>query len=163
MATPPPGPGVSRLLGRVSDQRRGRRDGSGDPEQETPGELERSAWQVWIPGHWPSYTDIHESGNHYTTRRIKLKWQDDVALLVKAAKVPACGSVWLRYTHYRRERRGDKSNLASAAMKIVEDALVTSRVIRDDCWRFVVGFSHDFVIDPVEGLKVIIIDMGKPV
>lgn len=121
------------------------------------------AWLLWLPGRWPTYTDLHESGNHYVTRRTKLKWQNDVAMFIKAGRIPPIGSAFLRYYHYRRDRRCDKSNLAAGAMKIVEDALVTTKVLRDDRWRFVVGFSHEFFVDPAEGLKVIIVDCGIPV
>lgn len=126
-------------------------------------EGDRAAWLLWLPGRWPTYTDIHERGNHFTTRRLKLKWQGDVQLFLQAGGVPHLGSVSLRYTHYRADRRCDKSNLASGAMKIVEDALVKAKVIRDDRWRFIVDFDHTFTVDKAEGLKVVIIDRGNPV
>lgn len=69
--------------------------------------------------------------------------------------------MYLDYHHFRKDRRCDKSNLAAAAMKIIEDALVQIHVIADDRWSFVTGFAHSFAIEPKEGLRVRIIDMGK--
>lgn len=121
------------------------------------------AWLLWVPGHWPTYTNLVERGNHFTTRRLKLKWQNDVALFIKAGKIPPLPAVHLRYYHYRKDRRCDKSNLAAGAMKIVEDALVQTDVLVDDRWRFVVDFHHQFFVDKVEGLKVVIIEAADSV
>ena len=116
-----------------------------------------------MPGNLPTYTDIHEKGNHFATRRVKLKWQNDVALFIKAGKIPALDAVHLRYYHYRRDRRSDKSNLAAGAMKIVADALVQTGVLVDDRWRFIVDFHHEFIVDKSEGLKVVIIEGANTV
>lgn len=111
-------------------------------------------WTVFIPGHWPGYSQVHKSHQHYAATRLKLRWQESAALLLKVTRIPRLESVYLSYLHRRADRRSDKSNLAFFAMKTVEDALVQIGVIQDDKWRFVDGFEHDFEITKAEGLGV---------
>lgn len=89
------------------------------------------------------------AGNGYA--RLKRTLQDQVRIFIRQARVkgeltPVKGPVVLAYEHRRPNRRADPSNVAAAAMKIVEDALVTEGIIEGDGWGAVVGFSHSFAV-----------------
>lgn len=66
--------------------------------------------------------------------------------------------VMMHYTWYERDRRRDKDNIAFAR-KFVQDALVKSRVLENDGWRHIEGFSDDFAVDPkTPRVEVVITD-----
>lgn len=42
----------------------------------------------------------------------------------------------------------DKSNICTFGMKVIEDTLVKLHIIDDDGWKNVIGFEHEFQVDP---------------
>ena len=54
------------------------------------------------------------------------------------------------HIHYRfieKNRRRDKDNIASFAIKVIQDALVQVEVIKNDGWKEVESFSCTFGVD----------------
>ncbi len=47
----------------------------------------------------------------------------------------------------RKNRRRDLDNISSFGRKVVQDALVSAGVLKDDGWKHVVGFSDRFDVD----------------
>lgn len=80
---------------------------------------------------------------------IKRKRTEQVAYLCRAQlrgwkpKTP----VRLDYTYYERDRKRDKDNVAGLAHKVVQDGLVKAKVIPNDGWDGVDGFSDTFRVD----------------
>lgn len=58
--------------------------------------------------------------------------------------------VSIHYHFYEVDRRRDKSNIASLAMKFIEDALQQCGVLQNDNWDCVAGFDYEFFIDKKE-------------
>lgn len=162
MAAPKDSDGVPRLLGDVQPQLSGRRGGhlAGHPIEAAPTDktLIVRQWAFSVPGHWPCYSDIRALHGGQAEKK---RWQRDTEWRAKIAKVGRCESIYIRYRHRRANKRADKSNLAAAAMKIVEDALVNVDVIPDDRWDYIAGFAHDYLLTKDEGLDIFVIDMGK--
>ncbi len=52
----------------------------------------------------------------------------------------------IRVKWYCKDRRKDKDNIA-AGMKFILDGLVAAKVIPNDTWEYVKGFSHEFAVD----------------
>lgn len=78
----------------------------------------------------------------------KRKWQRVVLTAAKEAGV----SQWMDGCHFHYSfsepnRRRDPSNIASAATKFIEDALVLGCIIPDDGWKFVRSISYSWTID----------------
>lgn len=52
--------------------------------------------------------------------------------------------------HYRwieRDRRRDKDNIAAFGRKVIQDALVRMKALRNDGWNNIEGFSDEFAVD----------------
>lgn len=55
--------------------------------------------------------------------------------------------VVMRYRWYEKDRRRDLDNISSFGRKVIQDALVSTRVIENDGWKEIRGFSDEFYID----------------
>lgn len=55
--------------------------------------------------------------------------------------------VFMEYTWVEKNRRRDLDNISSFGRKVIQDALVTAGVLKDDGWKYVVGFSDRFQVD----------------
>lgn len=60
-------------------------------------------------------------------------------------KIP--GMVHIHYRYYESSKRRDKSNVASMAVKVIEDALQKCGVLSNDGWANISGYSQDFFVD----------------
>lgn len=56
--------------------------------------------------------------------------------------------VRIHYMFYEPNRRRDKSNVAAGGIKVIEDALVKMKVIKNDGWKQIDGGVYsDFAVD----------------
>ncbi len=55
--------------------------------------------------------------------------------------------VVLKFAWYEPNRKRDHDNVSSFGRKVIQDALVKCKVLQDDGWRCVVGFTDDFYCD----------------
>ena len=55
--------------------------------------------------------------------------------------------VFMEYTWVEKNRRRDLDNISSFGRKVIQDALVETGVLKDDGWKYVVGFSDRFQVD----------------
>lgn len=55
--------------------------------------------------------------------------------------------VIIHYHFYESDTKRDKSNIASLAMKFIEDALQEVGILKNDNWKFVVNFDFTFDVD----------------
>ncbi len=55
--------------------------------------------------------------------------------------------VFMEYTWAEPNKRRDKDNISSFGRKVIQDALVAAGVLKDDGWKYVVGFSDRFEVD----------------
>ena len=56
--------------------------------------------------------------------------------------------VRLNYTFYEPNKKRDKDNISGFAHKVIQDSLVKSRILKNDGWNYIDGFTDDFAIDP---------------
>lgn len=57
------------------------------------------------------------------------------------------GRVYMEYRWYEPNRRRDLDNISSFGRKVIQDALVETRVLENDGWKNIVGFSDEFYTD----------------
>lgn len=72
--------------------------------------------------------------------------------------------VIIHYTFYEQNKRRDKDNILSCAMKFVQDSLVKTHVLSGDGWKEIENFTHEFYVDSKNPrIEVILeeIDNGK--
>lgn len=55
--------------------------------------------------------------------------------------------VYIVYHWYEKNRRRDKDNISSFGRKVIQDALVKSRYLKNDGWDNIVGFEDHFFVD----------------
>ena len=55
--------------------------------------------------------------------------------------------VFMKYRWYEPNEKRDRDNVSSMGRKVIQDALVETKVLKNDGWNDVVGFSDEFYID----------------
>ena len=55
--------------------------------------------------------------------------------------------VFLSYAWYEPNKKRDLDNISGYGHKICQDALVACNVLKDDGWKYVVGFEDKFYVD----------------
>lgn len=53
----------------------------------------------------------------------------------------------MTYAWYEPNKRRDLDNVSSFGRKVIQDALVETRVLENDGWKNIVGFQDNFYID----------------
>lgn len=115
--------------------------------------------EFFVPGKLPTYNQLR-----FTKIRASIAlqktWTQSVALIAKAARVPQIRRpVRMSYAHAMPNNRADLSNRGFGAQKLVEDGLVQAGVLIDDGPKYVVGFEHEFSINPTEpGVRVTLVE-----
>ena len=108
--------------------------------------------RMTIPGRLPGLNEYTRACRAHPMAGAKMKReaQDAVLWCARAARLrPHGGPVRVRYQFFEAPaRKGarlrDKSNIASFAVKVIEDALVEAGLIPDDGWDEVAGYSCEF-------------------
>ena len=62
-------------------------------------------------------------------------------------KYRAEGPVYMIYHWYCEDRRKDKDNISSFGRKVIQDALVRAKILKNDGWNDIIGFEDIFYID----------------
>jgi Holliday junction resolvase RusA-like endonuclease len=80
---------------------------------------------------------------------LKKQWQHYVGIWIRKylRDLQIVKPVFLQYTFYEPNMKRDLDNIASFSMKIIQDSLVDTGVLRNDGWRNVVGFNCNFFVD----------------
>lgn len=69
--------------------------------------------------------------------------------------------VYMEYTWYERNKRRDLDNISSFGRKVIQDALAQTRVLVNDGWNEIVGFSDQFYVDAANPrIEVLIREVG---
>lgn len=53
----------------------------------------------------------------------------------------------IHFKFYEPNRKRDKDNILSCGMKFVQDSLVKCRIIKNDGWKEIENFTHEFYVD----------------
>lgn len=81
--------------------------------------------------------------------RMKSDYQKIInnAIRIQLGRLKIENRIHISYTYYEADKRRDKDNIAGAAHKFIQDSLIECRVIADDGWENVAGFTDIFLID----------------
>lgn len=87
--------------------------------------------------------------NQYKGSKVKHKNEDIVkaAILEQFGRLRIRNPVRMTYRWYEANRRRDLDNVSSFDRKVIQDALVEAKVLENDGWRNIVGFSDEFYVD----------------
>ena len=104
-----------------------------------------------IPGRLPGLNEYISAcrRNQYAGGKMKKTDQNLVAWYIRQQMRDRriTGPVRMVYRWYEKDRRRDLDNIASYGRKIIQDALVTCRILPDDGWNYVAGFEDSFFVD----------------
>ncbi len=108
-------------------------------------------YKLTIPGTLPNLNDYIAAER--TNRHKGAKMKADSGKIVAAA-IRQCfrgvrieKPVFMEYLWVEPSKRRDKDNISSFGRKVIQDALVSTGVLKDDGWKHVVGFSDRFEVD----------------
>lgn len=104
-----------------------------------------------IPGTLPNLNDYIAAERTNRHKGAKMKADNGnivaVAIMQCLRGVKIDKPVYMEYTWYEPNKRRDKDNVSSFGRKVIQDALVQYGVLKDDGWKYVVGFSDRFEVD----------------
>lgn len=90
-----------------------------------------------------------ERSNRYKAASLKKTAEKTIMLLIKSqlrGYKPA-PPVFINYHWYEKNKRRDKSNVCAYGRKLIEDSLVKTKILQNDGWRDIAGFTDDFTVD----------------
>lgn len=77
----------------------------------------------------------------------EMKQRDQNIIALQLPKWRTEKPVWINYTYYCKDRKKDLDNISGYFHKVFQDALVARKVIPNDSWRYIMGFSDTFCLD----------------
>ena len=104
-----------------------------------------------IPGRLNNLNDYisAERANRYKGAQMKA----DNEAVVKAAITRSLRGVYIQknvrmeYLWVEKNQRRDLDNISSFGRKVIQDELVKSRILQNDGWANIIGFSDSFAVD----------------
>lgn len=107
-------------------------------------------YKFTIKGTLPGLNELIEAERRNRFIGAKLKKQYE-AVVMRAARslgnVEFEEPVFMVYHWYEKDRRRDKDNICAFGRKVIQDALVKARFLRNDGWKNIAGFEDRFYVD----------------
>jgi len=111
-----------------------------------PGMNEIINWSKIKKGNW----------NKYASEKSKIEYQIGLFL---AQIGRSYSRVWIDFVWCEKSKHRDPDNI-SVAKKFILDAMVKEKIIENDGWKQIAGWTDNFVIDKINpGVNVIIKEM----
>lgn len=87
--------------------------------------------------------------NQYKGAKLKQKNENVVkqAIYEQLGRLRIKNPVRMLYRWYEPNKRRDLDNISAFGRKVIQDALVDTRVLQDDGWKYVKGFQDEFYVD----------------
>ncbi len=104
-----------------------------------------------IPGTLNNLNDYIAAERTHRQKGAKMKaFNEDIVIIairqcMRDVKIEK--PVFMQYTWVEPNKRRDKDNISSFGRKVIQDALVSAGVLKDDGWKYVVGFADRFEVD----------------
>lgn len=106
--------------------------------------------KLTIPGVLPGLNEYTEANrrNKYAAAKMKNQCEHLIMLMIKSQLrgVKLNGPVQVRFTWFEPNRCRDKDNIAFAK-KFIFDAMVKTKLIPGDGWKYIEGFEDKFSVD----------------
>ena len=117
--------------------------------------------RFFVPGPLPGQNEIIAAckgcgGKGYGYATMKKQWTLAVFWRAKEAQLPHVKRARFEYRWIERDMARDPSNIV-AARKFVEDGLVDAKVLNNDGWKQIAGWTDIFEVGAKPGVEVTII------
>ena len=107
-----------------------------------------------IPGRLDNLNDFirADKASRYKGGDLKRKNEDIVSLYIRKQLmgVKISKTVFMEYTWVEKDKRRDLDNISSFGRKVIQDALVSCGVLKNDGWDQISGFTDTFRVDKNE-------------
>ena len=106
--------------------------------------------RVTIPFPLAGLNDIIDAERAHRQKGAKLKREQMNAVILvlrRQIRRPLREPVTMRYLWVEKDRRRDKDNISGGGRKIIQDALVRMKALKNDGWGNIDGFSDEFAGD----------------
>lgn len=107
-------------------------------------------YKLIIPGLLPGLNEYTEANriNRYKAAAMKNQAENVIGLMIKSQmrKIEIIKPVIINYTWIEANRKRDKDNICFAK-KFIQDALVKTKVLKNDGWKEIEGFTDSFKVD----------------
>ncbi|MGC4018372.1 MAG: hypothetical protein QM793_03515 [Muricomes sp.] len=104
-----------------------------------------------IPGRLNNLNDYITACRANRYKGAKLKGNNEAivlqAIYSQFGRLRLSKPVYIKYRWYEPDRQRDKDNISSFGRKVIQDALVQSKVLQNDGWKEITGFCDDFFVD----------------
>lgn len=124
---------------------------------------------LWVPGPLPEVNELIDAravggrnagsskyGNNYS--KIKKQWTQDIGMHAFAQQfdrvLPPCA---ITFVHFELDRRRDPDGFCFVACKLILDALVKHKIMKNDGWTHVLDLRHHWDVRSPPGIGVIVI------
>ena len=89
-----------------------------------------------------------ERTNQYKAAKLKRENEAIVMIAIKqqSRNVKIGKPVYMEYTWVEKNKRRDLDNI-TFGRKIIQDSLVKAGILKDDGWKYILGFSDRFQVD----------------
>jgi len=108
-------------------------------------------YKVIIPGRFPSLNEYIEANRIHKQKgnRMKQQSQEEISwhLLSQLRKTHIDKPVEIEYTFYEPNKKRDLDNVSGYFHKVFQDALVKCKILHNDSWYYITGFSDKFFVD----------------
>lgn len=119
-----------------------------------------------IPGRLDNLNDFirADKASRYKGGNLKRKNEDIVTLYIRKQLrgVKISKTVFMEYTWVEKDKRRDLDNISSFGRKVIQDALVSCGVLKNDGWDQISGFTDTFRVDKKEShIEVLIREVER--
>ena len=108
-------------------------------------------YKLMIKGRLDNYNDYITACRTHPMKGAKLKGKNEekvkAAIYEQLGRLRIQNPVYIKYRWYERDRRRDLDNVSSFGRKVIQDALVTTKVLQNDGWKNITGFQDSFFVD----------------
>lgn len=107
-------------------------------------------YKFTIRGTLPGLNELIEAERRNRYAGAALKKQSESVVMHAArslGKIRFTEPVYMVYHWYEPNRRRDKDNISSFGRKVIQDALVKSKILQNDGWNNIIGFEDRFEVD----------------
>lgn len=122
-------------------------------------------YSLIIPGRLDNLNDYigAERANKYKGAKMKADNEAIVkSAIIRQLRIPTITKkVRMEYLWVEKNQRRDLDNISSFGRKVIQDELVKSKILQNDGWANIVGFSDSFAVDkqdPRIEVKIIEVD-----
>jgi hypothetical protein len=118
--------------------------------------------RFWIPGPLPGLNEVLASAKGYGGRgfgyaKLKRRWTQTIALHVLAAGIKHVDRAHFEFRWVEKDQRRDPDGVAAGGRKVLFDGLVLAKVLANDGWKQVAGWTDSFEVGAKPGVEVTII------